>query len=534
VSYPHVVGPPSAQRLLIRGIGNLDKVLRLTLGPTTNRIALASGSGNRAVELLADATTISHRMLELPDPFEDMGNQILRTALDGLSERVNDGGASCSVLMHAILQRAASLLAAGHHPVSIIEGLQVGLEWVISELSSYVQPIDSIKEIRAVVLTATGDVYLASMIGEILDTIGPDGSLVVEETRHAGIAHEYVQGARWTGGQISPSLMIENELQILAHSPFIFVSTAPLTIADHVIPLLELVATTSSRSVMLIAPAYTDEVIGLLVANRQQGNLNSIIAVKAPQSIHFGSQILEDISVLVGGRLFTAEVSPAISSVTLQDLGQATRAWVTRSAFGIIGGSGSRELIGCRIRGIKSQARLEDDAIKRAKLSERAGNLAGLSAIIRVEAPVRGHLASRTREVEKAAAIARQALLHGVVVGGGATLAHCADALRDQFIKSPHELGTLVLADALTAPMKVILENARISPGSIVNQARTQGKVQAYDVLAGMWVDGPEAGLIDPWSVVKTSLEVAVSTATMVLSTDVLVRTRKPPVPGPS
>lgn len=534
MSYPHVVGPPCAQRSLMEGIENLDKVLRLTLGPTSNRVGVASTSGNYSVELLDDAITLSHRILELPDPFEDMGSQILRKALDELSGRTRDGAASCSVLTHAILQRANPLLAAGHHPGVIIEGLRAGLNWVVSDLNRHVWPIDTIEEIEAVILTATSDVQLASIISEILDTIGPEGSLIVEETRHAGIAHEYVQGARWSGGQISPSLMIDTEAQIRARSPFILVSAAPLTTSKQIIPLLEVVAGTSSRSLMLIAPEYSDEVIGLLVANRQQNIVTSIIAVKTPQSIHYGSQILEDISILVRGRLFRKEESQALQSITIDDLGRATRVWASRSAFGIIGGIGDREKIGLRVRAIRSQARSEGDTVKSSKLSERAGNLTGLSALVRVETPARDRRSRSTRAVEKAAAIARQAIRHGVVSGGGVALARCASRLNDQFVNSPYELGAKVLAHALTEPMKVIVENAGLQSGPILNRAQTQSNSRAYNVITGMWVDCSESGLIDSWSVVRTSLEVAVSTATMVLSTDVLVRTRKSPIAGNS
>lgn len=527
MSHRQVVGPPLTQQFLTEGISKLTKVLRLTLGPNANRIAVAGTDGRQSPELLADAATLSQRVLQLADPFEDMGNQMLRRALADLSERTGDGAAGCSVLTDAMLRRAAPLLAAGHHPSAIVEGLRTALDWVITDLAQRVWPIDSLEEIGAVVRTATNNVRLASMISEILDTIGPDGSLVVEETRHVGMAHEYVHGARWNTGQASPSLMTENETQTAANSPYILVSATPLTSLDQVIPLLELVAGTSSRSLMLIAPAYSDKVIGLLVANRQQHTLSSIIAVKSPQSIHYGAQILADIAVMVGSRLITKEESYAWRSIKVTDLGQAQRAWASRSAFGIIGGAGDREMVGHRIRAIKSQAKSEADALKRSRLSERAGNLTGLSAIVRVEVPARGRRTSVTREVENTAAIARQAMLGGVVVGGGAALAHSANGLRDQFVGSRFELGSMVLSYALCEPMKVILENAGLNPGPIVNRAQTQSNAQAFDVLTGTWVMCSESGPIDSWPVVKASLEVAVSTAVMVLSTNVLVSKKR-------
>ena len=470
-------------------------------------------------------------MLELPHPFEDMGSQLLRKALDELSGRVGDGAATCSVLTHALLDRACPLLAAGHHPVSIIEGLQAGRGLGHRGASpAGTGRLTIWRRFARWYGPPRGDEHVALLIAEILDTIGAEGSLVVEETRHVGLAHEYVQGGRWGGGQASPSLMADSETQILAQSPAILVSAVPLTAARQLVSLLERVATTDSRNVMLIAPAYSDEVIGLLVVNRQHAKLNTVIAVKAPRSIHYEFQILEDISAMMGGRLFLEGESDGLQSLTADDLGRATHAWVSRSAFGIVGGSGDREKIGRRVRAIRAQARAEADPVKRRQLSERAGNLTGLSALVRVEMPIRGRNAGR-QDVEKAAAVARQALLHGVVVGGGAALASCADRVRDQFVNTPQDLGAAVLSHALAEPIRVILENAGVPPGPIVQRLRTQRDVQAYDVLTGKWDSGAVSELIDPWPVVEAALEAAVSTATMVLSTDVLVRTRKPLIP---
>ncbi len=525
-----IVGPPLSGTSLIAGITSLNKVLSLTLGPDTNRVAIANPIDKRAVELVGDGAILSQRILELPNPLEDMGNQILKKAIAQLVSKANDGAASCSVLTEAILRFSRPLLAAGFQPLSITDGLQVGARWVAEEISRQARPIDTMEEIESVLISAMIDPRLASLTAEILDTIGPEGSLLIEETRHVGLAHEYVQGARWTGGLISPYLLSNTERESVSFNPLILVSACPVHSADQIVPALEVASSSSSRNLMIIAPGFSNTVVGLLIVNMQEGVLNSIVAVPSPKSVHFGAEILEDINVLVGGRLIGKDEPQALKNLKVAEFGRASRVWATRSAFGVVGGGGDRNQISMRARWIRSQIATESDTSKRAKLSERAGNLAGISAILRIGSSPSTTRSHDTRQAQKASAIARQALLNGVVPGGGAALAHCASRLLARFAGTRHEVGAKVLAQSLYEPMRVIAANAGAQPALVIDRLRSEDASRTYDVLSHQWVDCSKSGLWDPLEVVRASLDTAVSTALMVLSTDVLVRRKRPPI----
>jgi chaperonin GroEL len=503
--------------LLTRGVERLNRLLSLTLGPTRGRVVVTGAS---AAELLDDAAQLNKQALSFGDSLEDVGHQCLRSALDRLYEQTKDGIATCAVLTHAILKQTTPLLAFGHHPVPLQRDIRLAQESARDCLRRRSWTIDAPDEIAGVIRTANLPSELAEIVAEIVDAIGADGALLVEETRQTGLAREYIRGGRWGSGVASPSFLDRESTQVTVREPLILVTDHSVTAVEEAVAVLE--AASGSRSLLLIAPGFSDAAVAVLLANRDKGGFESVVAVKAPQSVHSGSQQLDDIALMTGGRYLPREHASALRLVSRGDLGRAERAWASRSAFGIIGGAGESGAMRQRAADLRARARGESDPVRKAHFSARAGNLTGLSALVRVGPGVRG--GPTTRQVERAAAIARAALGSGVVEGGGAALARAGQFVARGFCGSEHEVGATALASALAAPMATIIRQTGREPGPLLNCLSANGDV--FDVRAGRWVNARDTGLADPLAVVEGALEVAVSTALMVLSTDVLVGRR--------
>lgn len=505
---------PESQQALTQGVKQLNRLLSLTLGPTQGRVAIYGAS---AAELLDDASLLSKQVLSLGDSLENVGHQCLRGALAELYERTRDGIATCSVLTEAILRHTAPLLAFGHHPASLQRAIRAAHGCASDLLRQRAWTIDLPEEIAGVLRTANMPPLVAETVAEIVDAIGPDGALIVEETRQIGMAREYIRGGRWSSGIASPSLLGHEPHQVMIREPWMLITDHPITATPDAVAILE--AASHARSLLLIAPKFSDEVMALLLANRDKGQLESILAVKAPHSIHSGAQQLEDIAVMTGGRFLPVEIPGALRAISPGDFGRSERAWASRSAFGIIGGAGAPDLMQQRASELRARARSESDPPRKAHLTSRAGNLTGVSALVRVGAGARG--GPTVRQVERAAAIARAALSSGVVEGGGTALALVGQSIASEFRGSEHEIGAAALSRALSAPMAAIIGQTGREPGLLLDDLSPNGK--AFDVQTKSWVSARDAGLADALATVEGALDVAVSTALSILSTDVLI-----------
>jgi chaperonin GroEL len=511
---PRVLYAPESQRALIGGVTHLADLLRLTLGPCTPRIAVANGS----IDLLDDSALLSKQLLTTGSREANAGHQMLRSALIGLDEWVSDGVATCAVLTAALLAEAQPLLAAGYHPVEISRGIRAAHEWVARDLTEQAWEIDTPREIAGVLRAANLPDNVAGMLAEIVDTVGADGSVVIEETRKTGIEHEYVRGGRWNTGLASPLLMPEGEIRVIAHAPRVLVTAALLTDAAAVTGLLDLLMKQNATSALLIAPEFSAEVIALLRANTPHPFLH-LLAVTAPTSVRSGTAVLEDLALLCGARFIPAEDGNRVSA---SDFGGAGQAWATRSAFGVLNGNGDPQQLQERVRALRARAQEERDAGMRAHLLERAGTLSGVSALVRVGIPngAGKKLGGSPRSLERGLETARHALRSGVVPGGGCALA--CSALR----LPTDDVGARVIARALSAPLRAILRNAGVMDHRVMGELGEQGAGDVYDARARGWGDARVLGLADPLHTVRSALDAAISTASLVLSTDTLVLER--------
>jgi chaperonin GroEL len=471
-------------------------------------------------------------MLQLADPFENMGAMLIRHVVWQVHERAGDGTASAAVLAQSLMHAGARLIAAGHTPVAIQSGVARALELAISELRRQARPIDEPADIERVVRTLiSGDPDVVDMLSEVVESVGPDGAILVEDAQEIHTSHEYVDGVRWNAGFVSSYLLRTNEVATSRLvNPRIFVTDHRLETAQQAVPLLEACVAAGERNLFIVAADLSDAAVGLLVANREKGVLDSVMAVKAPS---FGAQragILEDIAVITGARCISHDRQDRLSDVTCNDLGRARQAWATQFAFGILGGSGEKAMIRERIASAKVELSHADpgDAYATALIRERIGKLAGTTAIVHVGAPGRAEQVELKQRIEAAVRSARSAFLEGVVPGGGKALLSCAEALETVEASGDGAAGFRALARALTEPLRVIVGNAGFEAGLILDRARRGPYV--FDVLRRSWVDPWDDGLLDPLPVTQAAIESSASAVMTALAADVLIHRKNAPI----
>lgn len=526
----------SARAALLRGMTRMTSLVRPTLGPLPRTVAISPIAGSQPPEILDSAAIIARRTIQLADPFEDMGGMLVRHLAWRVFDRVGDGTATAAVLAHGLVQAGTRYIAAGGEPLALQRGMRCGLAVAVAELRRQARTIDGPAEIARVVASILRSSTLAAMLGEVVDAVGPEGAILVEEAQGTETVHEYMDGVRWNEGFMSSFLLRSDEATLTrALNPRVLVTDWSLDRADQLLPTLEACVTAGERSLIVVAPEIRDSAVGLLVANRERGVLDAAVAVRAPSMGVQRAHILEDLAVITGGRCISQQRYDSLADVTLGDLGKARQAWATRFAFGILGGQGSKAAIRQRLTEARAELRAADveDAFTTSKIQERIGKLTGTAVTIHVGAASKAERDDLKLRIEAAVRSARSALQEGVVPGGGAALIACIPALEAMALSGDEAVGVAALAQALAAPMRAIAHNAGFEAGPLVDHVRRrdwrQDSLDVFDVVRGKWVDPWSAGLLDPLAVVLAALEASVSTATLALSAEVLVRRKNPP-----
>lgn len=523
----------AARSALLRGADLLAALIAPTLGPVARTVAIAPIVGSDPPEILDTAATIARRTIEIDDPFENAGAMLLRDLVLRVADDVGDGGATTAVLAQALLHDGGRLVAGGINVVRLCQGLRLGLTWALAALDAQAWTVDHPDEIARIARHAVGEPVLAEMIGEILDTVGADGIVLVENAHGTDTTHQYVDGVRWEGGYLSAHLLNGDDTTARILEPRILITDMALERAEQIVPTLEACVAAGTPRLVVIAPEVKDAVIATLLANRKEGILAAALVVRAPSIGNQRAGILDDLAAMTGGRCLHAETGDHLERVTAGDLGIARQVWATRQAFGIIGGRGDRAAIRQRVTEVRGElaANLDDPYI-RTKVRERIAKLTGTGAMIQVGAATRRAQELLKQRIEAALTTTRLALEAGVVAGGGGALLACTAALEQRAPDGDIGTGVRLLARALAAPAQTIARNAGLDGRAITSRATSQATEQApraaFDVRAGVWVDAQGAGLVDPVGVVRTALEAAVSTAATALTVDVLIRRRDP------
>src|SRR5215213_1819241 len=514
----------AARKTLLHGMEQMTRLLRPTLGPVARTVSVASLLNGKP-EVLDDGATIARRTIELSDPFESIGAMIIRHVAWQVHERVGDGATTAAVIATRLMAEGVRNVAAGASPVGVRRGIEQALEVARAELQAQARPIDLPQEIARIVLGTVRDEKIAEMIGEVVEGIGEDGAVLVENAHGVETNYQYLEGVHWDEGWHSPSFLREHEAVVRLLDPHILITDQDIEKPNELLPVLDACAKGGVRSLMVIAPEIKDEALSLLIVNRERGILESV-AVKTPSHGEQRLGILEDIAASTGGRCFRREVGETIATATVADLGTARQAWARPSSFGILGGHGSREAIRSRIVSARAElATVKDNDWLKKRLQERIGKLSGSAVMIVVGAPTEAARDELKVRIESAVTMARAAVRDGVVPGGGAAFLVCARALEGAVAgrRDEEAIGWRALAAALAEPMEAISRNAGLDARAIVVRGAREVPGRTYDAWKGAWVDPWEAGLLDSVAVLEAALDGGVSAAASALTSEVLI-----------
>ncbi|MCL6512217.1 MAG: chaperonin GroEL [Anaerolineae bacterium] len=513
-----------ARRSLKRGVDTLAAAVATTLGPKGRNVALDKKYG--APTVTHDGVTVA-KEIELADPYENMGAQLLKEAATKTNDIAGDGTTTATVLAQIIVHEGLKNVAAGANPMLIKHGIEKGVEAVVEHLKSMAVEVNKKDQIAQVATISAQDPEIGNLIAEVMDKVGKDGVITVEESKSLNFETEYVEGMEFDRGYISPYFITNPErMEAEIKEPYILIHDKKISAAADIIPLLEKLVQRGKRDLVIIAEDVDGEALATLVLNKLRGMLN-VLAVKAPGFGDRRKAMLQDIAILTGGQVITEEMGRKLEGVTIEDLGRADRVVSTKDDTTIIGGRGDEKRIKARIEEIRVEIEKSTSDYDKEKLNERLAKLAGGVAVIRVGAATETELKEKKHRVEDALSATRAAVEEGIVPGGGVALLRAVSALDN--VKMPHEdeqVGVNILRRALEEPIRRIVANAGMDGSVVVQQVRSMSKDKkffGYDVIAGDYVDMLKAGIIDPAKVTKGALQNAASIASMILTTEALV-----------
>jgi chaperonin GroEL len=513
-----------ARATLLRGMEQMTKLLRPTLGPAARTVAVASLLNGRP-EVLDSGATIARRTIELVDPFESIGAMIVRHLAWRVHVRAGDGATTAAVIATRLMAEAVRVIAAGASPVGVRRGIEQAMPVARETLAAQARPIELPEEIARIVLGTVRDEKIAEIIGEVIEGVGEDGAILIENASGFDTEYQYLEGIQWDEGWHSPSFLRGQEAVARLIDPRILISDMPIKEPEELTPALTACLQAGERALLVIAPEISEAALSMLLVNKQRGILETL-AVKTPSHGDMRLGILDDLAISTGGRCFHDQLGESITTVTLDDLGKARQAWARPRSFGILGGQADRDLIRTRIGLLRNELNsLSDEEWKQGRLQERIGKLSGSSVMIVVGAASEAARDELKVRVESAVTMARSAVRDGVVPGGGAALMACAAAV-ERAAPAGHDdeaVGWRALAAALREPMRAISANAGLDGQAIVALGQVRAPGQTYDVWQGAWVDPWEAGLLDSVGVLQAALEGGVSAATTALSSEVLI-----------
>jgi chaperonin GroEL len=525
MSHPRLAFSPRARTALLRGFHHLADAMTVALGPRGRLVAVSRDNPRRPPELLNDGATIARRFTGLPDRFESMGALLARHIAWQMEEAVGDGATTAVVLACAIIDEADRIIAAGYNPMRVRRGLEKAAAVVGSELARLAQPLRDPAQVRGLATSIIGDESLGGYVEEVFDVVGEFGAVEVRSHYGRGHAVRFVNGAHWNQGWASSYFTTEGGTAIV-DEPYLLLTNRHLTQADELLPALEAVRQAAPlaapRGLVVIAPGISGDALNILVTNKSRGVL-STLAIEAPGLGPEKTEVLQDLAIMTGARLFLEELGESVEKATLGDLGQARQVQAIRSGFTLIGGKGRPAAIRRRSQELRNRIPQAAYGRERNRLMERAGKLMGGVAQIEVGGATeseRDYLKDRTTE---AVQVVRLGMQGGVASGGGAAYLACLPALASLCLPEEEQPGVQILSKALAAPMRAILANSGCEADSILAQVRCRGNGCGYDVLRQELTDMVAAQIVDPVKVLQVALETAVSGALMALTTDVLI-----------
>ncbi len=528
-----------ARRRLKEGMDTLAKAVVTTLGPKGRNVALEKKFG--APTITHDGVTVA-KEIELKDPYENMGAQLLKEAATKTNDVAGDGTTTATLLAHVIVNEGLKNVTAGANPMLIKHGIEKASLAVVEAIKASATEVKGREDVAHVAAISAADREIGELIAEVMDKVGKDGVITVEESKGLAFETEYVEGMQLDRGYISPYFVTNAErMEAELEEAYVLITDKKISAVTDIVPLLEKLVQIGKRELLVVAEDVDGEALATLVLNKLRGMLN-VIAVKAPGFGDRRKAMLQDIAILTGGQVITEEMGRKLETATINDLGQARKVLATKDETTIVEGKGTEEQIKGRIQQIKAQIETTTSDYDREKLQERLAKLAGGVAVIRVGAGTEVELKEKKHRVEDALSATRAAVEEGTVPGGGVALINAMAALDDiKMGLRDQQTGVDIVRTALEAPMRMIAENAGKDGAVILEEVRRRQKSKkntniGYDVLREGLADMYERGIIDPVKVTRSAVENAASIAAMILTTEALITDipeKKEPAPPP-
>jgi len=508
-----------ARRAMERGVNKLADAVKITLGPKGRNVVIEKKFGSPTIT--HDGVTVA-KEIELEDPFENAGAQLVREVATKTEDVAGDGTTTATILAQAMMRDGLKLVAAGANPMALKRGIDRAVAAVVEQIKAAAKPLETKEEIAYVASISANDPSIGQLIADAMDKVGKDGVITVEESKGIETTVEVVEGMMFDKGYISPYFITDPEkMEAVLEEPVILITDKKISAVKDLLPVLEKVVQLG-RPLLIIAEDVEGEALATLVVNKLRGTL-SAVAVKAPAFGDRRKAILQDIAILTGGQVISDEVGLKLENTTVHQLGRARQVRVRKEETIIVGGAGKPEEIQKRIQQIRKQIEETESDYDREKLQERLGKLSGGVAVIKVGAPSEAELKYRKTRTEDALRATRSAVEEGILPGGGVVLVQAQQAVDALKLEGDEAMGAGIVRRALEEPMRQLAINAGQEGSIIVEQARTQPPGYGYDVLTGRFVDMLKAGIVDPAKVVRTALQNAASVAGLLLTTEALV-----------
>ena len=511
-------GDPSRQAIL-RGIDSLANAVKVTLGPKGRNVILATPYGSPTIT--KDGVTVA-REIDLPDPLENLGAQMVKEAASKTSDLAGDGTTTATVLTQAIYREGVRNVTAGANPMAIKRGIEKSVAAIAEALKAMSKPVTGPMIAQVGTLAANHDEAVGRIIAEAMEKVGKDGVITVEEGRTMETTLEIVEGMQFDRGYLSAYFVTDPErMEVVFENPVILIHEKKISAVKEILPLLDLVAN-SGRPLVIVAEEVAGEALATLVVNKMRGSI-MVAAVKAPGYGDSRKALLEDLAVLTGGKAVTEELGIKLESLTLADLGQAKKITIDREHTTIIGGTGHSAAIEARVKQIRAQVEDELSEYEKSKLQERLAKLVGGVAVIKLGDVTESALKEKKARVEDAMHATKAAVEEGIVPGGGLALLRAASVLETLALDADERIGANIIARAIEEPMRWIATNAGHEGAIVIQRVKAMKGGEGFNALTEKYEDLVEAGVIDPTKVVRLSLQNAASVASLLLTTEAVI-----------
>ena len=511
----------NARNALAEGVQKLTDAVKVTMGPRGRNVLIQRSYG--APVITKDGVSVA-REIELQDPLEDMGAQLVKQVSANTADEAGDGTTTATVLANAIFSEGLRNITAGANPVEVKRGMDKAMAEILTHLTAASMKVAGKKEIAQVAsISANSDTTIGDMIAEAMDKVGQDGVITVEEAKGISDELDVVEGMQFDRGYLSPYFITNTEkMTAEIEQPFILMFDGKISNLKDILPVLEQVQKTN-RPMLIVAEDVEGEALATLVVNKMRGILN-ITAVKAPGFGDRRKAMLQDIAILTGGQIISEEIGRTLESTTINDLGQAARVVIDKDNTVIVNGIGSKEAVASRIAEIKTQMETTSSEYDKEKLQERLAKLSGGVAVIKVGAATETEMKEKKDRVDDALAATKAAVEEGIIIGGGAALVRAAAKVSLPELQGDQKIGCEIILRAIKAPIKQIAVNAGFDAGVVVNAIETaDSDTIGFNAATGEYVDMFKEGIIDPLKVARVALTNATSVASMLLTTEATI-----------